>query len=144
MGKKPKTPTDAKTRLAILQAWWARRRTCRRFGFEEALRAFIREQGTRGVRISRHTVYNWDLAYLQRGLKGLEDRRSERAGRERTPFLDAMAKVYFGRPTLAQAFRLVKAEAVAKGWNGESYSACKRYVARLRIERTSTVHNRRA
>ena len=139
-----KTPMDVETRLAILQCWWARRKMCRRFGFEAALARFLAERRERGVKLSRSTLYGWDRAYLRGGLKGLADFRSGRKGREATPFLNAVTKVYFGRPSLAMALRLVKAEAAEHSWKVESYSVCKRYVARRRIERTSTERNSRA
>ena len=140
--KAAKTPTDPAGRLKVLQWWWARRKNCRRFDFDGALERYREWLLERGIAVSRATLFGWDQRYLEGGLEGLCDGRGR--GQRRTPtdpFLALVARMHFGRPSVALCYSLAKTRAGEFGAI-PSYKACTRYVAALQAERRKTVRMR--
>lgn len=128
-------PTKAERRLALLRRWWAARRDARYGGIDAATNAVLREIHKQGWRICRGTLYRWELLYQGKGLDGLRDGRQGPRHTPDSPFLDLVARLYFGRKTVRLCYELAKLQARERGWNDPGYRACTRAMTLRRAER---------
>jgi hypothetical protein len=144
MSSRLHTPCDAHQRLAILRRWWAIRRTAPKYSLDRSLDRFLLDLKREGRKVSKRTLFYWDQRYLQMGLNGLQDGRGGRRGVFLDAFLDKVAGMYFGRPSIALCYKLALTMASERGWKVSSYRACRRHVARLRSERRDSATSRRS
>lgn len=140
MGRRLITVSDPKMKMLILTLWKDRRSGM--YNGLAGLRRFTSEWRKKGWKISPRTLYHWEREYAENGMTGLRDGRSTRLQTvvKETPFVRAVARLYFGRPTAALCYRLVQQQAAEKGWQVPSKKSVTTALAKLRLERLSRAY----